>query len=490
MFVNFAMFPSSFLGFVRPKSGVTTPIDIPISSDPLTTTYSPSPPPEERKITPANLLVSAANGYQNDRFRLLHDPSAPLPNIDIEVHPVFQESNWEGLSPVVYERLQQSLRFSSMFLEDESTLEFLVGPLLGRVLKDSRSGNDYLTDPLASKSASERKKFTRKVREALLCLSHSIQFSFATGHIHCYAKTTIGKAQPQHTAKCTGLFENKLSTSIFIQKYTLAFYTNQHATASSSEKMRKDFCMAATLVHELCHAVGVMRRGHICEPYISLDHHTTEFGSAWENFMFGGIINPIDPHSDVPCIMMYKIWSDNQAAFAAGGKEHAAVPMSYIAQWFQKSTWEAIAKGGPTAIPPPRFELRLRGSKKDGEHVKHYIYTTSRDAIRDLRTFREEVKGWRQPNGKYSKGTTTLLTTKFHHVGNVEELRTFLLPVPTRTNNRPVLRSTLEAPAVEETAICKMTVAAWPYSKRPHQDGPTSAQDVHERSTKRLRRTH
>ncbi|KAF3036671.1 hypothetical protein E8E12_003560 [Didymella heteroderae] len=90
---------------------------------------------------------------------------------------------------------------------------------------------------------------------------------------------------------------------------------------------------------------GVMRRGDLIEPHYRLDFPETEWGYAWENFMFGCIINPQDK---------------NVAANRNGGKEYSDVPVSWIAQWFRTETWDVVQKDGPTAIAPPTAHFKIQ----------------------------------------------------------------------------------------------------------------------------------
>jgi hypothetical protein len=43
--------------------------------------------------------------------------------------------------------------------------------------------------------------------------------------------------------------------------------------------------------------------------------------------------------------------------------------MNYIAQWFQQSTWDTIARQGPTAIAPPVTHFKIQSSRKYGAWI-------------------------------------------------------------------------------------------------------------------------
>jgi hypothetical protein len=144
---------------------------------------------------------------------------------------------------------------------------------------------------------------------------------------------------------------------------------NGYAAASRCAQFRHDFLFATTLVHEIVHAFGVLRRGNLVEPFYRLDCPETEWGYAWEHFMFGNIINPQDRSKAGTNILMRKVWSASKAAEAAGGKEYCDVPMSYIAQWFRNDTWDVVEKSGPSGVPAPATHFKIQVSQRHAAWV-------------------------------------------------------------------------------------------------------------------------
>ena len=106
-----------------------------------------------------NTLVVAAN--KNDRFRLHDDEALQVSDLDNLIHPIFHYSNFSNTDP----HMQQALKLASMFLQYDTTLEFFVSPLFGRVL--TADGKTYLSDPLLNADDDKRKLLLRDVREAL-----------------------------------------------------------------------------------------------------------------------------------------------------------------------------------------------------------------------------------------------------------------------------------------------------------------------------------
>jgi hypothetical protein len=383
--------------------------------------------PLESAARGPHLLMSTAN--KQDRFKLINDPNVPQPNIDIPIHPIFGPWNFTNAAPDTYQKLQQALRLASMFLEYDSVLEWFVAPLLGLPLLDSLSGKTYLSDPLANKSKFEKGKLTDMVRRALDCLSHSVTFRFLTNsEVKFYARTTINDRRPLHKFTCTQHFRTPKSVKIELRKQYYDFLQDHYTSSSFCDVLRHDFSLAVSLVHEVCHAVGVMRRNDLNEPWIRLEHlDEPEFGYAWEDFMFGGIINPFDRTSSTISFLMRKIWATDATAYAAGGKEWSAVPMSYIAQWFQKDTWNLIAVHGPTAIPPPTVQLKLRADKH-----RYIVMSDNYDALNDVRELQAELIEQYKGNAKFPGPAVAIITAKLWQTHS-QKLQKYNLQSPSRT---------------------------------------------------------
>jgi hypothetical protein len=137
---------------------------------------------------------------------------------------------------------------------------------------------------------------------------------------------------------------------------------------------------ATTILHELTHAFGVMMRGNLKEPYYDLDDPQAELGWSWEQFALSGIINSFDRTSARVSFLMWKIWLTDEEAYAKGGKEWTAVPIRWVSQWFQRSTWDAIEKFGHQAVEPPSCDLKLHCSG-DGRYT---VLSDSDEALRDV----------------------------------------------------------------------------------------------------------
>ncbi|KAF1831992.1 hypothetical protein BDW02DRAFT_605194 [Decorospora gaudefroyi] len=334
----------------------------------LSTTMTERTPPRHKRLAPEtssgiNGLIAACN--KNDRFKLLEDDGVLPGNLDNHVHPMFHWFDCEG-------PMRQMLQLASHFITHESLLIFFVPLLYGRELTSTVgcTSKTYLSDPLASVCEEKRAIYLAGVREALHCLGHSVSFRFQPPTKRVYARTIRDNEGPAHTSSCCPAFQGRYSCRIELADYFRDYYRDgEYEAASLCAQFRHDFLFAATLIHEIVHAIGVMRRGNLNEPYIRVDCPETEWGYGWEHFMFGNVINPQDRTRRGTHLLMRKIWADPKGAERAGGKEYSDVPMSYIAQWFRKETWDTVAEEGPTAIPAPIAHFKIQSSNKFGAWI-------------------------------------------------------------------------------------------------------------------------
>lgn len=382
----------------------------------------------EKRVAPEvntgiNSLIAAAN--KNDRLRLLEDEVLPA-DLDNFIHPIFCWFECDG-------PLQQMLRLASNFLEHDTVLEFFVPLLYGceSTNEDSKAKRAHLSDPLVTATPVKRRNLIEGVRQALHCLAHSIEFRFMEPEKRVYARTLTNYATPVHASNCCSIFQKRLTAKIEIADRFLHFYESEdgYATSSRCAQFRHDFLFASTLVHEIIHAVGVMRRGNLIEPCIRADHPDTEWGYAWEHFMFGCVINPQDRTKPGTHLLMRKIWGDPKKADKAGGKEYSDVPMSYVAQWFRKETWATIASEGPSAIELPFAHFKIQSSQKYGAWI---VSSDSRAIRRDVAALLQQ---WKQSSRKVvatGLPTTTCSRIILRHIDS-RALQKSNAPTPSRT---------------------------------------------------------
>jgi hypothetical protein len=334
-----------------------------------------------------NDLVEAAN--TNDRLQLLNHPAAQAGNLDNDVHPLFYDPIFLETCP----HLKQALQLASLFLHYDNLLEFFIPLTFGQERTDSATRKVYLTNPGASKSADELKPYIAEVRKALHCLEHCITYRWEKSDETLSARTTVYNRRPAHTSECSSVFNYKCSVLIFMNEKIRMFYEDEetgYQNSSRCDQFRHDFITAMTLVHELIHAYGVMRRGHLKEPHIRLDHSDSpEWGYAWENFMFGAVINPHERSRLGTHVLLRKTWATQEQADTCGGKEYSAVSVDWVAQWFRKETWDKIEDGGPLAIPSSTVHIKLVPSTY---YHRFIVYTDVPETQHDIELIHDEVK--------------------------------------------------------------------------------------------------
>ncbi|KAH3976861.1 hypothetical protein HBI56_016230 [Parastagonospora nodorum] len=408
-----------------------------------------------------NSLIAAAN--KDDRFKLLEDDRVLAGNLENPIHPIFSWFDCDG-------PMKQMLHLASQFLAHDSVLIFFVPLLYGRELtrNDTKPRRTYLSDPLAHASGLERQEMLAGVRLALRCLAHSIDFRFMKPEKRVYARTLTKTAKAVHTSACSTIFQQRLIAVIEITDHFLRFYHSDDGYKASSRcaQFRHDFLFASTLIHEISHAVGVMRRGNLMEPCVHVDDPDSEWGYAWEQFVFGCVINPQDRTKLGTNLLMRKVWGDATAAEEAGGKEYSDVSMSYIAQWFRQETWDIIANRGPTAIPPPPAHFKIQSSRMCGA----WIVSTDCIAIKpDLVALRRAWERQRASLNTLSRETPTS-SKIFWRFLDTEKLQRSNVPMPLRvpwssgknrggyqkairTTNKPALVPEPESPSCEQTPM-------------------------------------
>jgi hypothetical protein len=371
-----------------------------------------------------NDLISAAN--TNDRFKLLEDVAVPPANLTNPIHPLFRQLKGD-------ERLHQALRLASHFLLHDRLLEFFVPLLYGRVIHDLKSRKRYLCDPLVGASKAKQALLLSGMRQALECLAERVEINFVCQKQRVWARTLIDDSASVCKTCCCQAFQTGKTPKIEVtEKFAEFYYADDGYTkASRSAQFRHDFLFATTLVHEVVHAVGVMRRGDLSEPHYRLNFPETEWGYAWENFMFGCIINPQDKTVAGTHILMRKVWADVKTANRNGGKEYSDVSMSWIARWFRTETWDIVAEEGPTAIAPPIAHFKIQISNQYGAWI---VWSDNLGVRKDIAAL---YKQWQMYGQRFKVENSSLdggniSSPVYHKELTAAELQIPNVPVPQR----------------------------------------------------------
>ncbi|UPX18512.1 uncharacterized protein EKO05_0008811 [Ascochyta rabiei] len=404
-----------------------------------------------------NYVIDVANS--NDRFKLLEDDAVLPADLTNPVHPIFRQLEGE-------KQLHLALQLASQFLLHDRLLEFFVPLLFGRESFDLQHEKAYLNNPLVRASKAKQAQLLSAVREALQCLARRIEVCFVDHKKQrLYARTIANGVEPKVTSSCCRVFQQEVSPKIEVTDKFLQYYNSEdgYRKASWCARYRHDFLVATTLVHEVVHAVGVMRRGNLTEPHYQHDFPETEWGYAWENFMFGSIINPQDKTHLGTHLLMRKVWANARLADANGGKEYCDVPVSWIAQWFQNKTWDIVAKKGPTAIALPTTHFKIQISNELGAWV---VSSDCPDVCKDVADLH---KRWQRccrqltAEEPYLDGRRASCRI-YHNTVTTSELQGSSIPVPQRVRNRT--RRTGQ-PALLQKLWLSAAKAKEPTAKRP-----------------------
>lgn len=403
-----------------------------------------------------NALINAAN--KNDRFKLLEDDAIQTANLTNAIHPLFHQLEDDR-------QLQLALQLASQYLLHDRLLEFFIPLIYGREVHDVRYKKNYLCNPHVHASKARQGQLLAGVRRALQCLAKHLVISFVDQkQKRVYACTLAKDIAPLLTPSCCPKFQENMSPAIEISDKFLAFYTDPqgYAQASRCAQYRHDFLFASTLVHEVVHAVGVMRRGNTLEPYYQVNYPGTEWGYAWENFMFGSIVNPQDKERPGTHLLMRKVWADAELADTRGGKEYCDVPMSWVARWFRTETWSIVAEKGPAVIPPPATHFKIQGNLKLGA----WLVSSDKPAVgKDIAKLRQQ---WQKPTDIIRWNECT-----------PEQLKISNVPVPLRVHEVP-------RPSIIQKLISSATMIAATDKPRPTTNKLTPLTTAHHVSAYRM----
>lgn len=344
-------------------------------------------------------LVTIVN--RGDRFKLLDDPRVPKGSLDNSIHPIFHHEHFLGRTP----HIKQALQLASLFLTTPSLLEFYIPLSFGATRKKIVGATKVEYNTYIRRGSSTSRLEKKIIRAALKCLSHSHSwewFDFKNSkQNNCgWACTSLIKgAKVRHTDQCpvfddaneTPFFKPNIRTHIKLDDGLLAYYLDEeqgYAKRSHCDQFRHDFQVAMVLGHEIAHAYGAIIRGSLSEQYLEEDHPKNELGYAWENFMFGGRIDPPKKTAHGTYIHLHKKWQNKEVLQKYWGFEYSVIPVAWTAQWFRKESWEEIQNFGPQAISLPISEFKIYCSLT---MCRYIVYTDNEEVHKDFQRSQEDA---------------------------------------------------------------------------------------------------
>lgn len=278
----------------------------------------------DKRKRAAGLLPISTNRYQRYGFRpeellaagVLYSPNAKPSNLTNEIHPFFHRSHFDDTPDIIYDQLVPGLRLATLFLTQPICCQYWVTLAKGERKQDwttsNRLGRYCLRIskdvPLTPANANEVIEYIKKLDNASI--------------IHITFKKDLYLQKPKDVLASTrgicdvdfevphGLtFKPKRSHVCLHQDfYTAAKKLSKLKHPDPALILRFSFFLACNLVHEIAHAVnlahcyvrqteGLSRGVDYNEPFL-LDDTEPELGNAWENYMFGGRIAPINGRID------------------------------------------------------------------------------------------------------------------------------------------------------------------------------------------------
>ena len=343
----------------------------------------------DKRKRAAGLLPMSTKRYQRYGFRpeellsagALYSPNAKPSNLTNELHPFFHRSRFDDTPDFIYDQLVPGLRLATMFLTQPICCQYWVTLAKGQRKTDwnmsNRLGRNCLRIakdvPLTLRNAIEVIEYIKKLDNASI-----IHFTFKKD-LYIYApKDVLARTQPV----CDVDFEIPGGLTFRPKRSHVCLHHDFYTAANKLSKLkhpdpalilRFNFFLACNVLHEMGHAInvahcyaqqtvgGLNSAIDYNEPFL-LDDSEAELGNAWEKYMFGGRVAPINGRVDTSHGLSICDWpfvglpKDNPpivglppdfrraslAEAAMDDKQHIlySIPMKFIENIQQMSTWQ------------------------------------------------------------------------------------------------------------------------------------------------------
>jgi len=372
-----------------------------------------------------------------------------VPDIDIcdDIHDVFHHGNWVGVAKDLYDWLEPSLLLATALLTETATLTWWHRLALGERIVKLDAGGHVSKSYIHYSDSEARSAELDATRAVLLELSRYVRFHWSVendGHgnninyseadnnvvdldlamlqgeddpkaddLRC--TTEHGKTSIDHQTLYTNLRSNTFKQANGDTITDRAFYASpaghftgtarvvihadykryiearlsqptNESIGSANLDRRVHFMLATTLVHELAHALSLMRWGNdhdnefLGEAYYSLAEYDRihaslepkepELGINWEDSVFGCSIERSDfpdgrkAEWNLPPVSMIPRWG---LVWRAREDERylpfnvTMIPMPYVNQWFREDFWDRL-RSGKMKLPvrPPTMDRSVK----------------------------------------------------------------------------------------------------------------------------------
>ena len=277
-------------------------------------------------------------------------------NLSGEIHPLFQRDNFDDCPDRVYDQLLPGLQLATRFITSSKLLQYWITITLGERERKRDSGCGFYRErilkhvPITPNNTADFIGASRTWSK----LFHIIfvpQLSLRGVHGPCcgitHPITDYNKMESLPYARSfEGLPPSATRSSIKLHgdfyiaasKFAVIKYPN------ISHKLRFNFLLAITVVHELAHALeNVFKDIHCPEEVYIGNNLISEAGSSWESSVFGGTITAVNGRMDCLLGLTITDWPPTHVGGHAMGISPAilsSVPMDYIAAVQQESFWQ------------------------------------------------------------------------------------------------------------------------------------------------------
>lgn len=270
-------------------------------------------------------------------------------DLDIEIHPLLSHDNFDDCPQEVYNQLMPACRLATMFLTKDVCMQYWVtlakgtrendiGKTISSGVRQERIREDV---PLTAANVAEIRRYLMDLQQA----ENPIRFTFQPA-------MPLQNAYAASSSICDYNFKHRLHPGrqfrhalIFLHQdyYTTAVRLSQLQYPDEAQKLRFNFLLANTLVHELAHAVQM---GHVNDetrgPEVFLyDANRNELGEAWESKTWGGRVLAVNSRCDGSHGVAVCDWPLKNVFFDSEHEHNIwySVPMGFIENIQQKKTW-------------------------------------------------------------------------------------------------------------------------------------------------------
>ena len=343
----------------------------------------------DKRKRAAGLLPMSTKRYQRYGFRpeellsagALYSPNAKPSNLTNELHPFFHRSRFDDTPDFIYDQLVPGLRLATMFLTQPICCQYWVTLAKGQRKTDwntsNRLGRNCLRIskdiPMTLENAVEVIEYIKSLDNASI-----IHFAFKEDlYIHA-PKDVLARTMPI----CDVDFEIPGGLTFRPKRSHVCLHHDFYTAANKLSKLRHpdpalilrfNFFLACNILHEMGHAInvahcyaqqtigGLNSAIDYNEPFL-LDDTEAELGCAWEKYMFGGRVAPINGRVDTSHGLSICDWPfvglpkdfppvvglpldfrrGSLAEAVMDNKQHIlySIPMKFIENIQQMSTWQ------------------------------------------------------------------------------------------------------------------------------------------------------